>query len=302
MRVKPGAALGVAALSLLGGCAPWTWPSAVPAAQRPAPSAASAYFDFSWELSGDRQAAPLQVFDDGHRMWLQFSPSQGEPGLWRPAPEGDLRAVGYSRQGPYLVLDQVWPALVVQAQGRQASVRRAQARQELPEPVSQAPSNPAQIAPAGPAPAATPQPAGTDVRVALSALAEPPVRGMQAAVADKPDAQKDPMPQLAPADEQAPGASYSVDRADGHMRRTVARWAQQAGWVFQAEHWSVDVDIPVVGDAVFDMPFERAVQSLLAATELSDRPLQPCFYSNKVVRVVAFAQACDRTAPPGERA
>ena len=162
-----------------------------------------------------------------------------------------MRAVGYSRQGPYLVLDQVWPALVVQAQGRQAAVRRAAMQAEPPEP----------------APETLPSPT-----------------------------------QTSPADEQAPGASYSVDRADGHMRRTVARWAQQAGWVFQAEHWSVDVDIPVVGDAVFDMPFEQAVQSLLAATELSDRPLQPCFYSNKVVRVVAFAQACDRTAPPGERA
>jgi len=38
--------------------------------------------------------------------------------------------------------------------------------------------------------------------------------------------------------------------------------------------------------------------ALLASTELGDRPLRPCFYSNKVVRVVPYAQVCDRTRNP----
>jgi hypothetical protein len=45
-----------------------------------------------------------------------------------------------------------------------------------------------------------------------------------------------------------------------------------------------------------------AVRHLLAATELSERPLQPCFYSNQVLRVVPYAQACDRTAGSPARA
>jgi len=40
------------------------------------------------------------------------------------------------------------------------------------------------------------------------------------------------------------------------------------------------------------------VRALLAATELSERPVQPCFYANQVLRVVAYTQTCDRSAAP----
>lgn len=295
MRMKAGMALGLAALSFLTGCVAWTGPVSGPAPRTP--PAAAGYFDFSWELSGERQAAPLQVFDDGHRMWLQFSPSQGEPALWRPAPEGDLRAVDYSRQGPYLVLEQIWPELIVQTLGRQASVRR-QAPPALPsEPVLAAAR---QVAP-GDAPPVSPA-SSRDATRAYEPLASKHASAPEAAAVSVPVPGAGVAASVAETAGSPPSASFSVERADGHMRRTLARWADQAGWIFQAEHWNVDVDIPIVGDAVFDPPFEQAVQSLLAATELSDRPLQPCFYSNKVVRVVAYAQACDRSAPPGERA
>ncbi|MCB5362908.1 TcpQ domain-containing protein [Pusillimonas sp. CC-YST705] len=262
MMKKVASTLGIMALMLLAGCGSW-YPTAIGLgpAQRPTP-AGTAYFDFSWELSGDRQAAPLQVFDDGHRMWMQFSPYQGEPALWQPAPEGKMLALAYQRQGPYLVIEPVQNTVLVQAQGRQAKVQRQMAA----EPPSEAPQT-------------------TASQASPAALA--------------PD--QHPAVTLSPVEQDvSPLIAFSVERGDGHMRRTLTRWAEQAGWVFQGEHWSVDVDIPVSGDAVFELPFEQAVQALLAATELSDRPLQPCFYSNKVVRVVAFAQACDRTASPGE--
>lgn len=87
---------------------------------------------------------------------------------------------------------------------------------------------------------------------------------------------------------------FSVSPADQTMRQALERWASLAGWTFGAEHWAVDVDIPLVGVASFEADFKTAVRELLAATELGDRPLQPCFYSNRVIRVVAYAQACDR--------
>lgn len=83
------------------------------------------------------------------------------------------------------------------------------------------------------------------------------------------------------------------------MRQALERWALSAGWTFSAEHWAVDVDIPLVGQASFQTDFKSAVRELLAATELGDRPLQPCFYSNRVVRVVPYAQACDRSKGVG---
>ncbi len=87
-----------------------------------------------------------------------------------------------------------------------------------------------------------------------------------------------------------------VSPDDKHLRAVLSRWAHTAGWTFEAEHWVVDADIPIVGSAHFESGFKLAVQDLVASTELADRPLQPCFYSNRVLRIVPYAQLCDRTA------
>lgn len=296
MMTKAGKVLTTTAVCCLAGCTPWVAPGIRPS--HPAPAAASAYFDFSWELAGERSAAPLQVFDDGHRMWLQFSPAQGEPGLWRPAPDGGLLAVEYSRQGPYLVLQSVWPELRVQAAGGQASIRRQTALVSEKQMTTQ---DAAVLHKAADAPKLAPSLSGQ--AAGLSSEGRLPARQASASMPSAVAVETPPVvPGLSVLAAPESPTVFAVERADGHMRRTLARWAAQAGWTFQGEHWSVDVDIPIAGDAVFEMPFEQAVQALLGATELSDRPLQPCFYSNKVVRVVAFAQACDRTAAPGGRA
>jgi len=36
------------------------------------------------------------------------------------------------------------------------------------------------------------------------------------------------------------------------------------------------------------------VRGLLSSTDLTDFPVQPCFYSNNVLRVVTRAEVCDR--------
>ena len=93
-------------------------------------------------------------------------------------------------------------------------------------------------------------------------------------------------------------ASYQVGPQDGNLRQALSRWARAAGWTFEPEHWAVDGDIPITGSTRFDYGFKRSVQDLVASTELSEKPLQPCFYSNKVLRIVPYAQACDRSADP----
>ena len=78
------------------------------------------------------------------------------------------------------------------------------------------------------------------------------------------------------------------------MRRALVRWARLAGWTFSAQHWTLDADIPLAGSADLGSDFKLAVNDLLDATELSDRPAHPCFYNNHVLRVVPLAEACDR--------
>ncbi len=92
---------------------------------------------------------------------------------------------------------------------------------------------------------------------------------------------------------------FSVTPEDQHLRLALSRWSGLSGWRFQPEHWGVDVDIPLTAGASFTDDFVTSVQDLVASTELSDRPLQPCFYTNQVLRVVAASEPCDRTVAPG---
>jgi len=97
---------------------------------------ASPYYDFSWVLSGDRLAAPLQVFDDGRRMWLQFSVSQGRPQLFGGTEQGWV-ALDYRVQGAYVVLDAVWPQVQVRVGALEALVERQTEAQRLEVQIGQ---------------------------------------------------------------------------------------------------------------------------------------------------------------------
>ena len=92
---------------------------------------------------------------------------------------------------------------------------------------------------------------------------------------------------------------FSVSPADIHLRQALVRWSGLSGWHFQSEYWAIDVDIPLSATANFSDDFVSSVQALVASTELSDRPLQPCFYANQVLRIVSASELCDRTQAPG---
>ncbi|MDH4602345.1 toxin co-regulated pilus biosynthesis Q family protein [Pseudomonas syringae] len=91
-----------------------------------------------------------------------------------------------------------------------------------------------------------------------------------------------------------PIPSWEVTPKDRTMREALKKWASTAGWTFQPEHWAVPVDIPLTAGASFRGDFKTAVRQLISSTELSETPLQPCFYSNRVVRVVPINEMCDR--------
>ncbi len=250
------------------------------------PVASAGRFNFDWQLSGSRAVAPLQVFDDGRRMWLQFSPGQAVPAIFERSAAGD-RPLHYSREGAYLVLPGVWPELVLRGGSLQSHVRRKPAVQALASSVADtradmqgaADSKP-QSPPAGSTKLAAP--AAGPAHESAQAQATSLVTGLTAGSFAIPETH-----------ERQP---YSVDPSDINLRLALMRWARAAGWTFAPEHWAVDVDIPLTASASFDADFKLSVQALVAATELADRPLQPCFYSNMVLRIVPYAQPCDRNA------
>ncbi|HYG42756.1 MAG TPA: TcpQ domain-containing protein [Bordetella sp.] len=241
----------------LAACA--QWPGSTPAWL--AGGAPAAHYDFNWQLSGDPTVAPLQVFSGAGRTWLQFAPGRTPPALFAQTPAG-LQPLSYTRREPYVIIDGVWPTLVLQGGQHVARVER-QAAPTLP-----APAEPAQRDPAPP----------------MEPEAEPPQ-----AVPATPSVSDKALPH------------YRAGLPDTTLRAVLARWAAEAGWSFEPQHWAVDADIPLAGSAEFPVDFKSAVRALLASSELADRPVQPCFYTNQVLRVVPLTQACDRSVSTGAR-
>lgn len=212
-------------------------------------------------ISGDRAVAPLQVFDNGRQTWLQFVPGQALPAVFEHTATGD-RPLGYTREGPYMLLDGVWPMLVLRGGQLKSLVERV--NEQVPEPV---------------------------VPVAeINTLTDEPVNHTEAAQATVTELTAESFK----VGTEVP-QPYTISPQDQNLRSALARWARSAGWTFEPEHWAVDADIPIVGSAAFEPGFKQAVQELVASTELADRPLRPCFYSNLVLRIVPYAQLCDRT-------
>lgn len=89
--------------------------------------------------------------------------------------------------------------------------------------------------------------------------------------------------------------TFNVLPSDTSFRLVIGRWARANGWSFEPEHWTVARDIPVAGVAALGGDFKVAVRDLLSATEMTDLPVKPCFYSNSVVRVVSQSTKCDST-------
>ncbi|AZY49754.1 TcpQ domain-containing protein [Bordetella avium] len=234
---------------------------------------AASQFDFDWQLSGDPDVAPLQVFSSPHEIWLQFAPGQRVPAIFASTVSGE-QPLAIQQRDPYIIAPGVWPALTLRGAHRVAHVRRSKA--EPPQPVSPP------ISETIPAPLIPPRSIEADTRHAADSALSPP--------ASAPG--KTPLPL-----EIKPGAPvFFAGPPDLTLRAVLSRWALQAGWDFAPEHWALNADIPLQGQAHFEGDFKQVVRSLLRATELADRPLQPCFYANRVLRVVPLAQSCDRSA------
>ena len=241
----------------------------------PAPDVGAQTFHFDWRLSGDPRVGPLQVFDNGARIWLHFAPGQPVPAVFGLR-NGQEQFLTLKPQGQFQTVQEVWPQLLFRAGYAQAQARRQQGE-----------------------PPAAAQPGA--LAVAADSASPVPVPALPASQAQSP---RSAAPAFTPVPLQpsvpVPALSFDLRLDDHTLRQALARWALRAGWMFQAEHWDLNVDLPVGGAAVFTGDFKQAVQQLLRGTELSAHPAQPCFYSNQVLRVVAWSQSCDRDLTAGD--
>jgi len=242
-------------------------------------------YDFAWQLSGDRASAPLQVFSTPTGVWLQFAHPKNVPAIFGRFDDGRQTLLTPRLSLPYVFVPGVWKGLIFRAGARAAYAVKGAGPQQL---AGQRSMNP----PVG-------QPYGNDPTVV-----EEPFASASAT------AQPWPAPAFMSGEGQHGGsaaapatsrATFQVSRADGNLRGVLARWAGLAGWTFEPEHWALDADIPVSADADLGRDFRPAVRALMAATEMGDLPAQPCFYANRVLRVVAYAQQCDPRGTAADR-
>lgn len=256
MIVRRSIAMRCVCLSLLGAA--------------PALAASASPYDFSYRILGDRRVAPVQVFDDGRDTYIQFRAGQTVPAIFSVDAAGE-RLAEHRASGSYVIVAGTGRQLVMRIGDVSAAAQYEGAARR------------SGMLPAGP---------GQDdvadaVPVSLA-------RGGASQVSPGPSWQQ-MRPQPAASRPALPRAGFEAAVADQNMRKLLERWARDAGWTFNAEHWAVDVDIPLAGAAAFDGDFKGAVRQLLASTELSTKPVQPCFYSNRVLRVIPLVESCNRT-------
>ncbi|RZS86520.1 TcpQ domain-containing protein [Pigmentiphaga kullae] len=242
-----------------------------------APAGVDGAFDFSYRIAGDKRVAPVQVFDDGRQTYLQFRVGQVLPAVFSVGPQGE-RLAPVAWQGGYAV---------VAGTAREYLLR-------IGEVVARAQyhGHGARLAADGFS-RGEGYPSGSDEPSFAAMKPLEPARTHVAAPGAGRASVVDPV--------SVRRAPYDATPADRTMRQALRRWATAAGWTFEPEHWTVDVDIPLAGSANLGSDFKTAVRELLASTELSAHPLQPCFYSNRVLRVVPHAESCDRTSAPAGR-
>lgn len=180
-----------------------------------------------------------------------------------------------------------------------------------PIPVPEAPAKLDGLAPA----ASAPLPAATEATPGASTSASAPTP-VAANEATAPTADVNGSPQqvtptagavvtveVAPSEPVAepqvvepPKQIWRVSPQDGTVRQALVRWAADASWTFGPDQWELNFDIPIQAPADFEADsFQEATQALSQAVAMSDSPIRPCFYGNRVLRMLPFTRSCNRS-------
>jgi hypothetical protein len=90
------------------------------------PATDSTIYDFDWRISGAAEVRPYQVFDDGHKLYLQFDDPKHVPAILADTPSGQV-LLDWRPQPPYIIVDRMELALVFRAGPWEARATRATA-------------------------------------------------------------------------------------------------------------------------------------------------------------------------------
>ncbi|MGN3708687.1 TcpQ domain-containing protein [Achromobacter xylosoxidans] len=83
-----------------------------------------AVYEFNWKQSGDSGISPVQIFDNGQRVYLQFAPGTEIPAIFADAPGGRI-LLAWEAQSPYIVVPHMESRLAFRLGKREALAWRA---------------------------------------------------------------------------------------------------------------------------------------------------------------------------------
>lgn len=129
--------------------------------------AASANYNFGWTVTGADQAKPMQVFDDGSKVFVQFIDMKHVPAIFAETPNGRV-LLRWDLQFPYAVIARAEQTLIFQSGSYEARATRSAAGALASAPAA-APASGATNA----ANAATANAAGAKTAKAASSNANP---------------------------------------------------------------------------------------------------------------------------------
>lgn len=271
--------------------------------------------DFRYNFSGDPSLKPLRVYNNSITTTIEFAqtPDNKQPTLQIDGVGKYLTStVKYVKDPDRLIVDGLFDSAVLTYSGAKKGsviierlVKTGSSSKGLilpplkPEPVRAQPKVAELPVSARPAPrlggAAVVQSSPTPPVVQAEGFAKPVTSASP--VVPTPIVAAPPIVVAPPKPVPPPIPTWTVSPQDKTIREALKNWTVRAGWTFEPEHWAVPVDIPITASSTFSGDFKSVTRQLIASTELGSTPLQPCFYTNRVVRVVTINEMCDPATP-----
>ncbi|WP_322025077.1 transglycosylase SLT domain-containing protein [Burkholderia sp. BCC1977] len=143
-------------------------PSAPPPQPQGGPAGPAGTYNFGWTVTGADQAKPTQVFDDGARIYVQFSDMKHVPAIFTETSSGRV-LMSWELQFPYAVLTRPAQTLIFQLGPFEARAQRGAAGATTQAGAGTAAGAPRSGATAATAPAAKQPPANASSRRTASA-------------------------------------------------------------------------------------------------------------------------------------
>ncbi|TAL56913.1 TcpQ domain-containing protein [Pandoraea sp.] len=225
-----------------------------PALAGAAPAHATpALYNFAWTIDGSGPVAPIQVFDDGQQIYLQFQTGAPIPAIFADTPGGAI-LLAWKSEPPYVVIAHLESHLSFRL-GRQ-HVRAWRPPVAGPEGVAFG--------------AAAPVHEG-----GAAALAVTPDQ-LRAKRTREDAATHDTSFERATTPTGPVARSYALLAQDGTVAMALARWAGMAGWTVS---WDVSIAAPITApsEPLGAGRFVPAVQAVLTALRQAGYPLNAVF-------------------------